>query len=284
MAMKYQQGTVYLRGKRSKMWYGMYTIYTRNKDGKEVAKRCNVRLGPKANTPKWKAEQMLRAVVLRETGVAGDKPLPLENESMTFRKFVEERYLPMRQARWSPAYKKINTYEIEHYLVSHFGHLDLRSIGAFEMQTWLNKLAEDFSDSVVRHSYSNLRAITRLAKKLAFLGGDPGESLEIPQTKLVKKPRMSKEQILALLGAIHDLHDRCLMYIGIFCGPRASEALGLQWKAWTGTSLVPQGTAFEGVLYPDRLKTEESKKPIPVPELVRPIIEAWRQSCPDPLA
>jgi hypothetical protein len=26
---------------------------------------------------------------------------------------------------WSPAYKKTNTYEIEHYLISHFGRLRL---------------------------------------------------------------------------------------------------------------------------------------------------------------
>jgi hypothetical protein len=36
------------------------------------------------------------------------------------------------------------------------------------------------------------------------------------------------------------------MYVGIFCGPRASEVLGLQWKSWTGTTLVPHGTVFEG--------------------------------------
>ena len=60
MAMKYQKGTVYPRGKKVKMWYGKYLIYGQDQDGKEVRKHRNVPLCPKAGTPKWKAEQMLR--------------------------------------------------------------------------------------------------------------------------------------------------------------------------------------------------------------------------------
>ena len=83
---------------------------------------------------------------------------------------------------------------------------------------------------------------------------------------------MTQQQILALIGGIQDLHDLCLMYVGIFCGPRASEVLGLQWKSWTGTTLVPHGTAFEGQFYPGRFKNRSSQAPISVPEQVRPII------------
>jgi hypothetical protein len=69
MAMKYQKGTVNPRGKKVKMWYGKYTVYLRNEEGKEVGKRRNIPLCPKAGTPKWKAEQMLHTLILNETGV-----------------------------------------------------------------------------------------------------------------------------------------------------------------------------------------------------------------------
>lgn len=68
----------------------------------------------------------------------------------------------------------------------------------------------------------------------------------------------------------------------IFCGLRASEVMGLQWKSWTGEALMPYGTAYEGQFYNGRLKTRQSKAPIPVPEQVRPVIEAWRNICSDP--
>jgi hypothetical protein len=70
MALKYQKGTVYPRGKKVKMWYGKYTVYFRNQTGKEVGKRRNVRLCQKAGTTKWKAEQMLHALIPQGNGNA----------------------------------------------------------------------------------------------------------------------------------------------------------------------------------------------------------------------
>jgi integrase len=92
---------------------------------------------------------------------------------------------------------------------------------------------------------------------------------------------MSRDQIMALLGAIKDLRDLCLLSIGVFSGPRASEVFGLQWKSWTGEALLPQGIAYDGQLYVGRLKTKASKGPIIVPDFVRPTIEAWRAIAPD---
>jgi len=171
--------------------------------------------------------------------------------------------------------------EIKHYLVQYFGRIPLSQLGTFEIQVWLNKLATKYSQSVVRHSHINIRSIMQTAKKLNFLAADPAEDVNMPQTKPVEKPVMTQDQILKLISGIQDLHDLCLMYVGIFCGPRASEVLGLQWKSWTGTTLVPHGTAFEGRFYPGRLKNQSSRAPISVPEQVRPIIEAWKRLSPD---
>jgi integrase len=225
---------------------------------------------------------MLHALILKETGKPAKMAGAIEDDSVTFRWFVGERYLPMREGAWSPAYRRINSYEINHYIVEHFGRIPLGQLGTFEIQVWLNKLATMYSQSVVRHCYVNIRSITRMAKKLNFLTADPGLDVTMPQTKPVPKPIMTQEQIVALIDGIKDLHDLCLMYVGIFCGPRASEVLGLQWKSWTGTTLVPYGTAYEGNLYPGRFKTRASQAPIGVPEQVRPVIQAWQEMCPDP--
>jgi hypothetical protein len=97
MAMKYQKGTVYPRGRKVKMWYGKYTVYLRNEEGKEVGKRRHIPRCPKAGTPKWKAEQKLHAIILSETGAPAKIPPGIPDNSATFRWFVEERYIPMRQ-------------------------------------------------------------------------------------------------------------------------------------------------------------------------------------------
>ena len=102
MAMKYQKGTVYPSGKRVKMWYGQYLVYRKDQQGKEVRRQRNVKLCPKANTPKWKAEQMLKEIILKETKGVGPTPTLPPDDSVTFRWFVKERYIPMRRGSWSP--------------------------------------------------------------------------------------------------------------------------------------------------------------------------------------
>ncbi len=130
MAMKYQKGTVYPRGRKVKMWYGKYTVYLRNERRKGGSgSGATFRSAPKPDTPKWKAEQMLHALILNETGVPAKTADATADDSATFRWFVEERYIPMRQGAWSPAYRKINTYEIKHYLVDHFGRVPLAQAG-----------------------------------------------------------------------------------------------------------------------------------------------------------
>ena len=282
MAMKYQKGTVYLSGQRMKMWYGKYLVYRTNQEGKEVRSQRNVAICPKAKNPKWKAQQLLQQIIMKEGGGNGVTPKPLPDDSVTFAWFVKQRYIPMREGDWSPAYKKSNPYELEHYLTSHFGNLPLRNLDAFEIQIWLNQLAaKGYSEAAVGHCFTNIRAIARLAKKLKFLSEDPAEDVTKPQTKSIERPVITREQIALLLRAINDVHDLCLLYVGIFCGTRTSEVMGMQWKSWNGESLMPHGTAFEGKLYAGRLKTKQSKAPIPVPELVRPVIENWRRQCAD---
>jgi len=44
---------------------------------------------------------------------------------------------------------------------------------------------------------------------------------------------------------------------------------------------MPHGIAYDGKFFAGRLKTRQSKAPIPVPEQVRPVIETWRSICND---
>jgi hypothetical protein len=48
-----------------------------------------------------------------------------------------------------------------------------------------------------------------------------------------------------------------------------------------GSEVPSQGTAYEGKLFPGKVKTNASWNAVPIPEDIRPIIEAWKQVCPD---
>jgi hypothetical protein len=128
----------------------------RKDQGKEVRKFRCIKLCPKAGTPKWKAEQMLQEIILKETKGVGPTPTLPPDDSVTFRWFVKERYIPMRRGSWSPTYKRTNTYNLEHYLIGHFGEIPLRNLSTFEIQVLLNNLVEerDYSHSVVRSCFT----------------------------------------------------------------------------------------------------------------------------------
>jgi integrase len=281
MAMVYQKGTVYLKGTRQKNWYGKFRVYFKGRNGEEVERTRKVVLGSKSELRKWEAEQKLQTVIQEENGKSVTGFVAKADDSVTFGWFVKEKYIPMRGGQWRPATKQKTEFEINKYLVENFKSVPMRDLGLFELQVRLNKLAESYSDSIVRHAFVNIRSIMRLARKLKFLQEDPAEDLKKPQTKEVKRPTMTAEQIAKLIDAIEDVHDLCLMSVALFCATRTSETLGLTWKSYAGDKLIPLNTAFEGELYQGRLKTRESRNAIPIPEDVIPIIEAWRQVAKD---
>jgi hypothetical protein len=60
----------------------------------------------KAGNPKWKAEQLLREMILKEYRVLTEMLSVASDESLTFRWRVKERHIKTRQGKWSPTYRK----------------------------------------------------------------------------------------------------------------------------------------------------------------------------------
>ena len=59
------------------------------------------------------------------------------------------------------------------YLIKRFGDIPVSKLDSFQIQIWLNEMAEQYSESVVRSCYSNIRAITAMARKQKFLRRTP---------------------------------------------------------------------------------------------------------------
>jgi integrase len=282
MAMVYQKGRVFEKGKRIKKWYGQFRVYMIDRDGEEVQKTRKVVLGLKSEFRKYEAERKLEEIVRRENGQEGSAvPVLPADDSVTFGWFIKEKYLPMRRGLWRRATRDKTEFEINRYLVKEFEDVPLRTIGLFELQKLLNGLAEKYSESIVKHAFVNVRSIMKLAQKLKFVSENPGEDTKMPATRPVERPTMTSAQINSLIGAIEDPHDLCLMCIGLFCATRTSETFGLQWKSYLGDRLIIHSTAYEGELYRGRVKTDASRGAVPIPDDIIPIIEAWRLACPD---
>jgi integrase len=260
--------------------YGHFWRYVVDPASNQRKRRhASVALGYIGKLKKWEAKEKLKSLIAEELGTqqGAERPDP----KTTFGWFVEYRYLPMREGRWHKGTKDKTTYEINRYLGEYFRDRSPGEVTQFELQVHLNRLAQDFSDSIVRHAFSNLKAIFCTARKMKFIVEDPAEDLLMPDTRTVQKPKIEPKMILDLIDSIPHPRDRALLAVGCFCGPRTSEDLGLTWKSYAFDHFIIHDTAYEGTLYEGKVKTEDSRARIPIPQRVRPYIEAWRQVCPD---
>ena len=260
--------------------YGNFWRYfVDSASGEQKRKHVSLPLGQVGKMKKWEAKEKLKSLIAEDLGPkqSAERPDP----KTTFAWFVKYRYLPMREGRWHQATKEKTTYEIERYLAEHFGDRTIEQVTQFELQIHLNRLAKEFSDSIVRHAFSNIKSIFRTARKLKFIVEDPAEDLLMPDTRVVKKPKVEPRMILDLIESIPHPRDRALLAVGCFCGPRTSENFGLTWKSYADDHLIVYDTAYEGALCEGKVKTEDSRARIPISHRIRPYIEAWRKVCPN---
>ena len=261
-------------------YYGHYNLYVTDPvTGREIRKQPMFVIGQVSKMRKWEAEDVLRKTVEEKVG-------PLQQQRMdpatTFGWFVENRYIPMKSGKWRKATKQGMEYELKHYIGAAFSTRALGSITEYDLQVFLNKLAMDeFSDSIVRHCYTLLKSVFKMARKQKFIDENPAEDIFKPETKPVKKPVSKAEYIRALYQAVEDERDHALMCAGLFCAPRTSEAFGLTWKAYHGDHFIFEDTAWEGELQEGVMKTDASRAAVYIPKDIRWSFERWRSLCPD---
>ena len=84
MAMVYQKGRVFEKGKKIKKWYGQFRVYRIDREGREVERTRKVVLGLKSQFRKYEAEEKLEEIVRRENGKSGSTGLVLQaDDSVT---------------------------------------------------------------------------------------------------------------------------------------------------------------------------------------------------------
>jgi hypothetical protein len=106
---------------------------------------------------------------------------------------------------------------------------------------------------------------------------DRHTELSRAQLRAVDDIFVSREKIVGLDGIAGTGKTTTLAVIR-----EGAEAEGYKVEGFAPTSrAVVYDTAYEGKLYEGKVKTEDSRARIPIPQRVRPYIEAWRQACPD---
>ena len=262
-----------------KQWAGRYRVYFRdNQSGEERSTQKSVALGKKSELTKFQAQERLRAIIERETNER--KKVPLDPR-VSFRWYVENRYLVNHRSSWRPATLHSTTSHVQLYVLPTLGSRPIGEIERHECSLLLEKLALRYSKSVVSDCKVRMKSIFEEAVDDGHIARNPMRKIKMPLTREVKKPVLPKAEARRFLFALTDPKHRALMAIGSFCAIRTSEVFGLTWGAYAGSAILVKSTAWEGQFFEDRTKTNSSRALVTVPEDIRPWIEAWRRLCKD---
>ena len=221
------------------------------------------------------------------------RPLPFqpaptsERPQVTLRQFYESRFLPLK-VNWSEAYRSSFTNMVENRILPILGNVLLVAIDKLRCQILLNQMnSANYSGSYIRHARAALKDIFTEAVEQGYLLKSPARKLEIPKMAKKKESNIaSEEQLLGLMERICDPKDKALFMVGVFCALRSSETFALPWRNYHPSSLSGESYFFiDQIAYRGKIvrqvKTDASKARVPIPDMILPFLEAWRNQCLD---
>jgi hypothetical protein len=176
-----QNGTVEIRGKRQRHYYGRFNVYKINEQGQEITEQTGENLGLCTEITKTQAKNKLRELIARR------KKTPSVS-GQTLEWFVHEKFMPSRSGRWRESTRATNLYYIEKLILPALGHIALCDLDKFDLQIFLNKLADaGYTFTVVDHCRTMLWSILDEAVDAELIQKNMAKKLVNPETTERKK-------------------------------------------------------------------------------------------------
>jgi integrase len=274
MGKSHQKGWVSIRGKK---WYGYFrrtVIDPSTNQPKTVS--TPVALGLKSEMTKFEAREKLELEIKRLTGQIAEDGV-VRNGSVTFDWFVQNRYLPLKEADWKEETAKTKKYLIKADLVDAFRGVRLENIDKLALQTHLNRLAKTRSRDRVLQARAYMRAIFAEAVEQDFLPKDPARSIKVPSELLETDKTTLKWDQLRTALSILPLRDRIVLKLDMSNALRPGELFGLRWGCFDPErcQIGIKETVYKGKIRPWG-KTKGSLTKIPIAAQFAEELQAWR--------
>ena len=280
---RFQTGHVTPQGHN---WRGEYYQSLSQPDGSIKRVHRSVVLGLRSEIRETEARRKLTEIIAKETSTRPDGRISLEW-------FIQNRWLPVKKARWKPSTLGTNTGLITNQIIQGLGTVPLEQIDKFQLQSHLNTLADQgLSYSVIQHVQSFLKDIFAEAQDLEFIQKSPAIRLQIPRVVRTRtldptdgmdtgKPFLNLEQLTKLLRCLPNVGkpDRLIVMLAALCAFRPGEIFGLTWQCFTEDGLYVMQRVYRGLT--DTPKSEASRATVPVPTLVRGALDRWKSECYD---
>jgi hypothetical protein len=200
---------------RGKLWYGYFRKVVNDPvTAEEKIHRVTVILGLRSQMSKGEAREALQREITKQLGQAGSPNRITNDCSVTFAWFVNNRFIPLKEAVWKEETAKIKKLLIRRDLTDVLGDVPLVNFDKFSLLLHLNKLASSRSKDRVLQMRAYLRDIFAEAVDQDFLVKDPARKVKVPsQLRETDTTTLSWNQLRLALVELA-LQDRILLEIG----------------------------------------------------------------------
>lgn len=159
------------------------------------------------------------------------------------------------------------------------GKLRIKDITPLEVQEFLLLLQDKgISPATTGKVYRVLKVLLRRAVALELLDRDPTVGISPPRVERKEMRFLTPEEVNRLLEVTSGTDIGDLIAVAVMTGLRQGELLGLRWRdvdlPGRKISVVRSWHAVSG---PTDLKTASSKRTVPIPQGLIPILEARRR-------
>lgn len=210
---------------------------------------------------------------------------------MTLADYLLGRWLPPREAALSPtAYVRYVT-SVEHYVLPHLGHVQLRQVHPEQLTSLYRRLAvgggragEPLAAKTILNLHQLVRAALDSAVTTGLLPDNPAAAVRPPDPR--KRPSARRRatswtagELATFLEASASDRHSMLFRLAAATGMRRGELLGLRWSDVdldTGRLEVTQALTAVGYTTSSRLKTKTSRRCVTLDAETVEYLRAWR--------
>jgi integrase len=262
---RYQDGCLFIRGKRRKMWVARWREDVIQPDGAVIRVLRSETLGPASEITSRREARILmqRRLVLLNSGQRRAEA------TMTFGNFVAEHFEPDILPTLKYATQKSYSLLLRTHLLPRFRDSRLCDIARAEVQQFVtSKLKDGYAWETTNHFRTLLSKIMGTAVSWNYLSDNPVRGVKMPERTLKRPHRfLTMDEVRRLIAASEE-PVRTIVMLATMTGLRIGEILALRW----GRINLAAGTLrVEETCYHGRFgtpKTKASRRELPLPSAV----------------
>jgi integrase len=262
---------------KARTWKAHWYEYIRDPQTSVEHRRHRSRIvGQKSQMRKFEAEAELGKILSPVNATQSSR----RDDRVPLRWFIEHRWQPTVEGDWGATTKTTNRYFIR-AILQQFGDKALRELDFVDLQHWLNKLACDYSRSMVFHCHTYLKAICSEAVEQDFLAKDPSRKLKRPKTRKPDETILEWSQYQNVIDAAETFQNKLAIKVGSGTAVRPGELFAFRWSSLQALPndrhcLRVTETVYKGKIRP-WAKTEASEASVPLPKRLALELEGWRK-------